>query len=82
MKTFISSLKSTSQDLIAYIKLTHRLTVAINESEREDVAVEIVSLRSASVAVSVLAAVIAIHARHPLLFPLVFAGLALKLAFF
>lgn len=75
------SLKSASSDVITYIQLRHLQALAASDSEREDIAVEIQTLRSASVFVSLIGAVTDIHSKQPILLPLVVAVLALKLAF-
>ncbi len=78
---FSPKLKAASSNVIAYIGLKHRQTLATSDSEREDIAVEIQNLRAVSVPVSLINAVADIHDRQPILLPLICTVLALKLAF-
>lgn len=78
---FSDRLRSIFADIVVFIRLKHQQSVAATDSEREDIAVEIDSLRSSSVVVGLIGAITEIHAKQPILLPLVVAVLALKLAY-
>ena len=69
-------------DLMTYIRLTDSIATAQSDSEREDLRVQLETLRIEKVTISVLCSLSDIQSRFPLLFPLLALSVGLKVVFF
>lgn len=69
-------------DLMTFIRLKNAIATAPNDSEREDLLVQLENLRADKVGISVLCALSDIQSRFPLLLPLLALSVGLKVAFF
>lgn len=68
-------------DIQELISIHARLGQASSEDEREDILVDLQVLRGRSTAVSILCSIVDMHHAHPMLLPLLGAGLALRYLF-
>lgn len=69
-------------DLMTYIRLTDSIATAQSDSEREDLRVQLETLRTEKCTISVLCSLSDIQSRFPLLFPLLTLSVGLKVVFF
>lgn len=72
---------TTSSQVLKYLRLRQQSLTLTDLSEREDCLAEIQLLRSVSVIVSILCALDDVQTRFPLLIPLMFLFVGLRLVF-
>jgi mannitol/fructose-specific phosphotransferase system IIA component (Ntr-type) len=75
-------LSQVQADLMSFIRLKNKIETAQNDSEREDLLVQLAALRAERMSISVLCSLSDIQSRFPLLFPLLALSIGLKIAFF